>query len=265
MKLAGDEYFQNGDFQMASESWCKGLLKIRRVNAGVEGRRLRKVGDVAFTNRVDQLTFELNSSRTLNTLEPMRDNKEDPCLVQALADNVFHATEAARDAIRTPDATWEPSPRRMAKLLYREAIARRYIGDRSPAEEAIDNALRECLMIQSLKMRNREYCKVEDDKPIERAGAGMKKRIHFEKSMPLSCPCATLCIKKLLPALHRIFINQYIPLFHPSHDESYPKVSSKTLIDKIRINNPIAATITRVTPTQPSAIAAGPTRPFTVP
>jgi len=43
MKSAGNEYFRNGNEEMASENWGKALLKIRRVKGGAEGKRFENL------------------------------------------------------------------------------------------------------------------------------------------------------------------------------------------------------------------------------
>jgi len=95
-----------------------------------------------FTDHLAELTFNLHSNRAINTLKSMREHGADLELVRALGDNLFHAVEAAKEASRVPGTTWEPSPQRMAKLLYREAVACRLIGSRSQAMDIIEQAIR---------------------------------------------------------------------------------------------------------------------------
>lgn len=141
-KAEGNQYYRNKDGENASESWCKGLIKIRRATKGATGQQLQSAGGVDFVNGLAKMTFDLHSNLAVNNLQPMRENKGDPELVRALAEALFQSIFLASTAMSIcPGITWQPSPQQTAKLYYREAVASRLIGARSRAKYAIGLAL----------------------------------------------------------------------------------------------------------------------------
>jgi hypothetical protein len=147
LKAKGNDSYQQGYSRMASEHWSRALHKMNRLMNGLCGERLREAAGIDFVNRMAALYFDICSNRAQNHLNAMRAHLSDPELVRSYGEsflNSVHAAQKVNLLVLFPDITWEPSREKLAKLLYREAVGRRLIGDRQfvlPAEMAIETAI----------------------------------------------------------------------------------------------------------------------------
>ena len=148
MKAKGNDCYQQGYSRMASEHWARALHKMNRLMNGSSGKRLREAAGIDFVNRMAALYFDICSNRAQNHLNAMRRHLSDPELVRSYGESFLNSVHAARDRVNMlvlfPGVTWEPSREKLAKLLYREAVGCRLIGDGQfvlPAEMAIETAI----------------------------------------------------------------------------------------------------------------------------
>jgi hypothetical protein len=148
LKTKGNDSFRTGDKRMASEHWSRALLNINRLMNSSSGEKLREAGGPGFVNRMMALYFDLCSNRAQNYINTMRENLSDRNPVRSYGEGFFNSIDGTRDSeihsILFPGTTWTPSQQQMAKVLYREAVGCRLIGDAQfvgQAESAIERAV----------------------------------------------------------------------------------------------------------------------------
>ncbi len=148
LKVKENDSYGQGDSRMASENWARALQIMNRIMNGSSGERLYEAGGLDFVNRMLALYFDLCSNRAQVYLDAMRLHLSDPEIVRSYGESLLNSVHGAQYRVDIeelfPGATWQPSRQKLAKLLYREAIGCRLIGDRQlvlQAEDAINTAI----------------------------------------------------------------------------------------------------------------------------
>lgn len=151
IKEEGKGAYSRGDCRKAIVVWRKALDELHSAMVGTPGARTRKKGGVLFVNSLIGLEFTILSNVVSAQLESVKRAKAEGFMyphMLMLVNALWHTLDEAKTVLsRWPDghdATWEPTPTQMAKLLYREAKACRIIGDTTlltHAELAIKDAI----------------------------------------------------------------------------------------------------------------------------
>jgi hypothetical protein len=149
LKAKGNEVFRQGDVRIASEHWSDALSKIYQHMSSSKAEQLRQAGGPVFVNRLHAIYFDLCSNRAQAQIKGMRDcSRYHPQLVPSFGELLLLAVEGARgpgDIDKLfPSSTWQPSSQQLAKVMYREAVGCRLMGEArfvAQAENAIDEAI----------------------------------------------------------------------------------------------------------------------------
>ncbi|KAI3324163.1 hypothetical protein HD806DRAFT_494284 [Xylariaceae sp. AK1471] len=144
-KEVGKKYFDEGDSNMASETWSKALIKLIRLVRSDSWSRMKAESADDWSNSITEIFFQLNSNLTANTLRRMRETERtDIELAGQYAGSLYNAAQDASTASQMFNTNWRPTPEQEAKLCYRLASAHRIARDNiDVAEHCINLAARQ--------------------------------------------------------------------------------------------------------------------------
>ncbi|KAI2622085.1 hypothetical protein GGS21DRAFT_373714 [Xylaria nigripes] len=128
-KELGKRYFNQGNSNMASETWAKAALKLHKLVGSDVWPRMKAESVDDWSDKMTEIFFQLYSNLAANTLRVMRQKEADLELAGQYSGALYHAAQMASTASEVLQTNWRPTPEQEANLCYRLASAHRIARD----------------------------------------------------------------------------------------------------------------------------------------